>query len=92
MVATSVQWQDLGRCRDLDPELFFPPLEPEASDQRQARERTAKAVCAACRVRSECLTWALRNHERLGVWGGTTERERRMLASSRQRRQEAAAG
>ncbi len=88
---TSVQWQDRARCRDLDPELFFPPLEAESTDQRQVRERTAKAVCAACQVRSECLSWALANHERLGVWGGTTERERRVLSTPGRQRQRVAA-
>lgn len=91
-MGTRVQWQDLGRCRDLDPELFFPPLEPESTDQRQTRERTAKAVCAACQVRRECLSWAVANHERLGVWGGTTERERRGLTAAHHQRQAAAAG
>lgn len=91
-MGTSVQWQDRARCRDLDPELFFPPLEAESTDQRQTRERAAKAVCAACQVRSECLTWAVANQERLGVWGGTTERERRVLAAAGPQRQRAAAG
>lgn len=47
------------------------------------RVAEAKAVCAACEVRSECLAWALR-HETPGdpkagggVWGGMTMPERR---------------
>ena len=35
-----------------------------------------RAVCARCRVRAECLRWALEHDER-GVWGGTTDDERR---------------
>jgi len=38
----------------------------------------AKAVCGACRVRDECLAFAIKHNER-GVWGGTTERERKAL-------------
>ena len=78
-----MRWQDRGRCRDLDPDLFFPPLDGESADQRHARERAAKAVCAACPVRDECLSWALANRERLGVWGGLTERERAGAATLR---------
>lgn len=80
-------WQDRGRCRDLDPELFFPPVEFESTEQRHARESAAKAVCGSCPVQAECLEWALSNHERLGVWGGTTERERQMMTVTRRRRQ-----
>lgn len=41
-----------------------------------AAERAAVAVCRACPVREVCLEYAL-EHGELGVWGGTTERERR---------------
>ena len=39
----------------------------------------AKAVCARCPVRPECLDFALDNRVRFGVFGGTTEYERRKL-------------
>jgi len=88
-----MRWQDRGRCRDLDPDLFFPPLESESNEQRHARESAAKAVCAACPVRSDCLSWAISNRERLGVWGGLNERERQAVTALRRRgRSEAAAG
>jgi WhiB family transcriptional regulator, redox-sensing transcriptional regulator len=57
-------------CADEDPELFF----PESGQTRQISE--AKAVCAACPIRTACLSYALR-HGVEGVWGGTTEEERR---------------
>ena len=47
------------------------------------RERQAKAVCAACPVRSECLGYALTRPEKYGTWGGLNEDER---ASERRRR------
>jgi hypothetical protein len=37
-------------------------------------------VCAGCEVRAECLQDALDNNELFGVWGGLSERERRVLA------------
>lgn len=86
-----MRWQDRGRCRDLDPDLFFPPLESESSEQRQARESAAKAVCAACPVRTDCLSWAISNRERLGVWGGLNERERQAATALRRRGRSAVA-
>jgi hypothetical protein len=45
-----------------------------AGQIRQARE-----FCAKCPVIEECLTQALTNRERYGVWGGTTGRFRRQI-------------
>jgi WhiB family redox-sensing transcriptional regulator len=39
----------------------------------------AKAVCHRCPVRDECLDRALRADWVEGIWGGTTEAERRAL-------------
>jgi len=39
----------------------------------------AKARCAGCPVKPECLAQALDNHIEWGIWGGMTERERRAL-------------
>ncbi len=41
------------------------------------RVRQAKAICARCDLRSECLMRGL--HEPFGIWGGKTERERSKL-------------
>lgn len=38
----------------------------------------AKRLCATCPVKQQCLEAALENGE-VGVWGGTTEQERRHL-------------
>jgi WhiB family transcriptional regulator, redox-sensing transcriptional regulator len=66
-----VPWQDIARCRDYDPEIFFP--------EKGGSSREAKRICADCPVRIECLNYALRRDERYGVWGGMSERERRRL-------------
>jgi WhiB family redox-sensing transcriptional regulator len=44
----------------------------------------AKAVCAGCPVRSACLVFAL-ERDLEGVWGGTTEDERRALRAADRR-------
>jgi WhiB family transcriptional regulator, redox-sensing transcriptional regulator len=69
-------WRYSAACRDSDPELFFPVSEigPGA---RQAEQ--AKAICAGCPVRERCLAFAVDSGLDHGVFGGTTERERREL-------------
>jgi len=39
----------------------------------------AKAICAACPVMDDCLSYALETNQRSGIWGGTTEKERKSL-------------
>src|SRR6516162_3223543 len=55
----------------------------ERQPEREIREGKAKAVCAACPVRAECLTYAVSRPEKYGTWGGLNEEER---ASERRRR------
>jgi WhiB family redox-sensing transcriptional regulator len=64
-------WQDRAACFGVEPDVFFPVSEEEAGP--------ALAFCSVCRIREECLAWALKNGERYGVWGGTTEQQRRRL-------------
>ncbi len=70
---THGQWRSAAACRSAEPDLFF-----SISDSGPAREQaaTAKAICATCRVRRECLAFALRTGQTYGIWGGTTEHER----------------
>ena len=68
-------WWRAAACQEADPELFFPvaPHGPGAGEIARA-----KAVCAGCQVRRECLQYALATRQLHGVWGGTTEDERRL--------------
>lgn len=69
-------WRDDAACRDTDPSLFFPVgTTGPAIDQIEA----AKAVCRECLVQDECLEFALTTHQDSGVWGGTSEEERRQI-------------
>lgn len=43
----------------------------------------AKTVCIGCPVKEECLTFALDECIDEGVWGGTSERERKRMRSVR---------
>ncbi len=68
-------WRDAAACRDHDAELFFPIGEGGLFTEQIT---IAKAVCGTCAVRAQCLERAMTGAES-GVWGGTTERERRRL-------------
>lgn len=43
----------------------------------------AKRICLGCPVQRECLEYAVDNGE-AGVWGGTSERERRRIRRQRE--------
>ena len=47
-----------------------------------ARVAEAKAICAGCPVRRECLAFALRTRQVHGVWGGLSEQQRYPLRSA----------
>ncbi len=78
-------WQWRAACRGDDTALFFAPNRPEEKEERLVRERRAKAICAGCVVRVECLEYALRIREPHGIWGGLNEQERRLLIRERER-------
>jgi len=59
-------------CRTVGTDLFF----PEVGHEEQYAD--AKAVCAICPVKDPCLQAALDGNE-YGVWGGTSEAERRQI-------------
>jgi len=77
-----MDWVHSARCRDEDPELFFPVgTTGPAAMQIDA----AKLVCLGCDVRLECLEWAMATGQDAGVWGGLSEDERRSLRRQRRR-------
>jgi WhiB family redox-sensing transcriptional regulator len=64
-------WQSRALCAQTDPESFFP--------EKGGSTREAKKICLNCEVKADCLSYALANDERFGIWGGLSERERRRL-------------
>ena len=82
-VPAEADWRELSACRQEDPDLFF-PLVPTGPGLVQIER--AKAVCARCQVRAECLRFAMETVQDHGVWGGTSEEERRALRRARNRR------
>ena len=72
-MSDSEAWQQLARCREVGPDLFFSP--------GRAGQRAAAEVCALCPVQTDCLAYAVSWRSRsegvdfsvdrpYGVWGG----------------------
>jgi len=68
----SPSWMSYGACHGADTELFF-PITTTGRALRQVN--SAKAVCGRCKVRADCLSYALETMQH-GIWGGTTGEER----------------
>jgi WhiB family transcriptional regulator, redox-sensing transcriptional regulator len=74
------EWHGRGLCVGEDPDIFFPSHGDPGMRARQ--------ICAECRVRADCLTYATGADE-FGIWGGLDQQERHSL-SRRKRRKDAA--
>jgi len=74
---------DSGNCQGADPDEFFPAAQGGAA-MALARELAAKYCDAkgGCPVKDICLDWAVRTTQP-GVWGGTSEAERRRIRKLR---------
>jgi WhiB family transcriptional regulator, redox-sensing transcriptional regulator len=70
-------WRQEAACRDLPGGMFFP------TGSSTEEEAPARAVCASCPVRAECLEHALKTRTDYGIWGGTNPRERARLRRQR---------
>lgn len=81
MEQPDLTWQGDANCIGVDPDIFFP--------ERGASTKEAKSICQACSVRMQCLEYALDNGEKFGIWGGTSERERRKLRRQRAAKRQA---
>ena len=66
---------DEAACTTEDPGLFF----PDAGKGYAAKVKEAKRICGTCPIESKCLAEAIKNNEEYGIWGGTTEKERKQL-------------
>lgn len=75
-----LSWQAEAACAGRDPDLFFADARGDASLVAAAKE-----LCGSCPVAAACLTHAVAYGE-VGIWGGTTTRERRRKHSMHPRR------
>lgn len=76
LAAENDEWRRTANCRDTSPDLFFPVGTTGPALEQIA---TAKAVCGTCPSQAPCLEFALMTNQDTGIWGGTSEEERRKL-------------
>lgn len=67
------EWMRRAACHDIG-DMFYVDTNDESSIAL-----AAKRVCASCSVRVECLSYALKQKERFGIWGGMTATERQRM-------------
>lgn len=70
-------WMSHSDCRGRSDINWLP--------ERGESAANAKIVCSTCPVRLECLDYGIRTRAR-GIWGGTTDQERRKIRRERKRR------
>tara|TARA_B100001996_G_scaffold132253_1_gene100597 strand:+ start:447 stop:749 length:303 start_codon:yes stop_codon:yes gene_type:complete len=63
----SASWMKDSACKDVDPSIFFV--------ERGESGEEAKAICATCPVKQECLDYAIKFNERVGIWGGMSDKQ-----------------
>lgn len=74
-------WERYANCRGINPDLFHPERgEPTAE---------IKAVCQGCPVIYACLSTAVARYDAVdvGIWGRTSQAERRQIRRELRRRQ-----
>lgn len=67
--------QNDRHCFGSDPELFV-------VDQGDST-KYAKRLCAGCPAKSPCLQYAIERPDLFGIWGGTTQTERKEMRGGR---------
>jgi WhiB family redox-sensing transcriptional regulator len=65
-------WQERATCRGQGHDGFI-------IESRRAPSAAGLAMCGRCLVREDCLAFAIEHEDVTGIWGGTTERERREI-------------
>jgi WhiB family redox-sensing transcriptional regulator len=75
-------------CAETDPEMFFSEDVSESYNPLTGRYTThtsyynakaARAVCSSCPLMTQCLNYALSDRTIQGIWGGTTEYDRKLM-------------
>ena len=84
-MALDDNWMTDGNCSGVPgaDAVFFPDVPAGGSGAREYAR--AKALCKDCPVRTHCLSYAIAHKIPYGVWGGTTQAERRRIPKERRR-------
>ncbi len=87
----STGWMTEAACHGHEPELWFPVSRPGQS-RTSYHNKPATDICDTCRVRLQCLEYALALDIKYGIWGGVTERSRDALLRRQRRLSRQSAG
>lgn len=68
-------WRLAAACRETHPKLFF----PETKATMKKDQDKAKTICRTCPVQKQCLQFAMDNGIIHGIWGGKSERQRKIM-------------
>ncbi|VEI12903.1 Transcription factor WhiB [Trueperella bialowiezensis] len=68
-------WMEHALCAQTDPDIFYP--------EKGGSTAPATSICKNCAVRAECLEYAVSNDIRHGIWGGTSDNDRKRMARER---------
>lgn len=63
-------------CASVGGDFWFP--EKSDGSSNSVEMLLAKSICGRCPHKVECAEWGVKK-EHFGIWGGTTEKERRVL-------------
>jgi WhiB family transcriptional regulator, redox-sensing transcriptional regulator len=90
MIIQDRSWVRQAACKTAGPLLFIDST-GESKKARTAREGRAKAICARCPVRAQCLDYALGPPGQPqpvsgSIWGGMNDSERSAEKRNRGRR------
>lgn len=80
MIVQELQWLDDAECRGRPTRIFFEDAWVDEIGAPGPGEAIAKAFCAACKVREQCLEYAQLFEVSHGIWGGLNPKERSALA------------
>ncbi|MDY5585627.1 MAG: WhiB family transcriptional regulator [Arcanobacterium sp.] len=73
--ADDLAWMEDALCAQTDPDIFYP--------EKGGSTAPATSICEGCSVRSECLEYAITNDIRHGIWGGTSDNDRKRISRER---------
>lgn len=87
LLVSPATWEALAPCRE-DPDAWFPGKGGNGNNERPL------AICGGCPVKQQCLDKALSfpTHQDRGIWGATTEMQRREIRVGRLTVEQAWAG
>lgn len=73
--AAGRNWMEDALCAQTDPDIFYP--------EKGGSTAPATSICKNCSVRAQCLEYAVSNDIRHGIWGGTSDNDRKRMARER---------